>query len=192
LLKTAALQAWFGQDKGLAVTCARALKVGKATKDPTTAERVAKICSLRQANDQTHEAALVLARRAVELGEGHQYLMYFEMALGMAEYRCGHYAAAAPALLGASRLGAEDYHVSGTTAFYRAMSLFQRGKEAEARQLATEAASKMRPLPADAKNPLVGESTADDLILWMAYKEAKALIGFRARTAAPMPAEERR
>jgi WD40 repeat protein len=180
LLKTAALQAWFGQDKELAATCARALEVVKDTKDPTTAERVAKICSLRPSDDKTHEAALVLARRAVELGQGHGYLVYFQMALGMAEYRSGHYAVADAALLAASRLGGSNSYGSGTTAFYRAMSLFRQGQEAEARQLATEAAANMKPLPADEKNPLAGNASADDLIVWLAYKEAKALIKFDA------------
>src|SRR5262249_37136657 len=175
-IRTAALQAWFGQERELAATCDRALRVVRDTNDPTTAERVAKICSLRQAEDRTHEAALVLARRAVELGQGHGYFVYFQMGLGMAEYRCGHYAAAGAALLAASRLGTNHYHVSGTTAFYRAMSLFRQGKEVEARKLATEAAARMKPLPADEKNPLDGGSTADHLILWMAYKEAKALM----------------
>jgi hypothetical protein len=69
------------------------------------------------------------------------------------------------------------------------MSLFRQGKENEARQLALEAASKMRPLPKDEKNPLAGigidDNWQDDLILWMAYKEAKALIGFDAASTAP-------
>jgi WD40 repeat protein/serine/threonine protein kinase len=176
LLRTAALQAWFGQDKELAATCDRALRVVRDTKDPTTAERTAKICSLRQADDRTHKAALVLAWRAVEFGEGHVYYVYFQMGLGMSEYRSRHYAAADAALLAAAKLGDNNYHVSVTTAFYRAMSLFRQGKEAEARKLATEAAANMRPLPTDEKNPLDGDSTADDLILWMAYKEAKALM----------------
>jgi hypothetical protein len=34
----------------------------------------------------------------------------------------------------------------------------------------------MKPLPADERNPLVGTNNADDLILWMAYKEAKELL----------------
>src|SRR5262249_3678590 len=124
LLKTAALQAWFGQDKDLAATCARALRVVKDTKDPTLAERTAKICSLRAADDRTHDAALVLARRAVELGEGHGFMVYFQMGLGMAEYRSGHYAAANAALVAAARLGPTNYTVTVTSAFYRAMCLF--------------------------------------------------------------------
>jgi WD40 repeat protein/serine/threonine protein kinase len=186
LLRTAALQAWFGQEKELAATRDRALRVARDTTDPATAERVAKICSLRQADDRTHEAALILARRAVAIGQGHVYYVYFQMGLGMAEYRSGHYPAADAALLAASRLGGSMYSVSVTSAFYRAMSLYRQGKEAEARKLATEAAARMRPLPQDEKNPLDRDSSADDLIVWMAYKEAKGMIKF---DAAPPKAE---
>ena len=77
------------------------------------------------------------------------------------------------------------YFVTGTAAFYRAMSLFRQGKNDEARKLATEAAAKMKPLPADEQNPMAGGADHDDLILWLAYKEAKALIGFDAPPAAP-------
>jgi hypothetical protein len=38
----------------------------------------------------------------------------------------------------------------------------------------------MKPLPRDANNPLAAYVTHDDLILWLAYKEAKALIQFDA------------
>ncbi len=188
LLKFAALQAWYGQDKELAATCDRALKFAMSTKDPTTAERTAKICCLRQADAKTHEAALVLARRAVELGKNHDYLVYFQMCLGMAEYRCGHYVEANAALSTASRLtaGTERNIVDVTSSFYRAMSLFRQGNESEARKLAIKSVAKMRPIPADEKNPLAN-ANADDLIVWMAYKEAKALIRFDK----PVPVPER-
>jgi hypothetical protein len=49
----------------------------------------------------------------------------------------------------------------------------------------------MKPLPKDENNPLAGGVYAgdyqDDLILWLAYKEAKALIRFDAGT--PQKAE---
>ena len=77
----------------------------------------------------------------------------------------------------ASQLGAKNYYLPVTTAFYRAMSLFRQGKEAEARKLASEAVARMKPLPADENNPLNGGANADDLILWMAFKEANALFG---------------
>ena len=174
-ITSAATQAWFGQEKEFAATRDLVLKFVKDTKDPITAERTAKICSLRSSDEKTHDAALVLARRAVELGKRHPLLAYFQMALGMAEYRSGHYAAADSALLAASELGKSNYYIAGTAAFYRAMSLFKLGREAEAHKLATAASAKMKALPADEKYPLVGNANADDLILWMAYKEAKAL-----------------
>jgi hypothetical protein len=39
----------------------------------------------------------------------------------------------------------------------------------------------------DETNPLAGNASHDDLILWMAYKEAKALIQFEPAPAAPAP-----
>ena len=45
----------------------------------------------------------------------------------------------------------------------------------------------MKPLPKDEKNPLAGDAYYDDLILWLANKEAKALIKF---DAAPPPKAE--
>ena len=67
--------------------------------------------------------------------------------------------------------------VVGTSGFYRAMSLSRQGKGEEARTIAAEATGKMRSLPKDERNPLAGGAEQDDLILWMAYKEAKNLIG---------------
>jgi tetratricopeptide (TPR) repeat protein len=175
-LNTAALQAWFGQDKELAATCDRTLKHLKDTTNAALAEKAAKICSLRPLDEKTHESALVLAQRAVELGKGNAFEANFQMALGMAEYRSGNYANADAALLAAFQIGKGNYYVSWTSAFYRAMSLFQQGKEVEARKLAAEAISKMKPLPLNERYPLSGKSNADDLILWMAYKEAKELL----------------
>ena len=93
------IQAWLGQQKEYSATCDRVLELAKDTKEPTDAECAAKICSLRASDAKTHEAALDLARRAVELGKGNRLMCYFQMALGMAEYRCGHYAEADVALL---------------------------------------------------------------------------------------------
>jgi hypothetical protein len=97
------------------------------------------------------------------------------VALGMAEYRIGNYAAADQALLAAVKTPNES-RVPATSAFYRSMSLFRQGQKDEARKLALAAAAKMKPLPKDEDNPLSGEMNQDDLIVWMAYKEATALI----------------
>ena len=56
------------------------------------------------------------------------------------------------------------------------MSLSRQGKSDEARKLAIGAAAQMKPLPKDEQNPLANDAYWDDLILWLAYKEAKAMI----------------
>jgi hypothetical protein len=71
------------------------------------------------------------------------------------------------------------------------MSLFRQGRDAEARQLAKEAAAKMTPLPKDENNPLADGAGHDDLILWLAYKEAKLLIRFDAAPAAKPAADKK-
>src|SRR5262249_20568401 len=104
---------------------------------------------------------------------------WVQMALGMAEYRGGNYAAANEALLAVATVPNYPF-VTDTSAFYRAMCLFQQGKPDEARKLALATAAKMKPLPADEDNPLSGNLPHEDLMLWLAYKEARALLKFEA------------
>jgi hypothetical protein len=193
-MKLAALEAWLEQDKELAATCRWRLAWAKNTTNPETAGGVAKACCILPWSDQTQqEEVLALARTAVQLGKDSEGFPWHQMALGMAEYRSGHFPEADAALLAAAKSGHNSYYLAGTSALYRAMSLFRQGKENEARQLALEAASKMRPLPKDEQNSLAGISIGpdwdgvwfDDLIFWLAYKEAKALIGFGAAPTAP-------
>ena len=183
--RVAALQAWFGQEKELSSTCENLLSLAKDTQDPTVADKAARCCCLRQADPKRCAAALVLARRAVEHGKGYEWLAYFEMALGMAEYRSGHFAAADAALIAAMKEPGKYNTLSSTSAFYRAMGLFRQGKTDLARKLATEAAAKIKPLPVDEQKPLLGGGDENDLIMWLAYKEAKAMIQFDATPAAP-------
>jgi tetratricopeptide (TPR) repeat protein len=188
LLELAALQAWFGQEKELAAICRRGLALAKNTTVPETAERAAKVCCLLPSTDKAqHETALALARKAVELGKDNPNLLWFQMTLGLAEYRSGHFAEADAALIAAAKIGRDNFYVAGPSALYRAMSLFRQGKQEEARKLAIEAASKMKPLPCDEKDPLAGNAYHNDLIVWMAYKEAKAIIQFEPAPAAPAP-----
>jgi tetratricopeptide (TPR) repeat protein len=149
------------------------------TKNAEMARRTAQAVALRPSTDKGElEALLALGRKAVELNKGEWELL----ALGMAEYRNGHFAAADEALLSALK-ASQDLNASGIAAFYRAMSLFQQGKQDEARDLATKAAAEMKPLPRNEKNPLLDGATSENLILWIAYNEAKALIGLDAPPA---------
>jgi tetratricopeptide (TPR) repeat protein len=177
-LHVAVLQAWFGREKELAVTRQRILAFAKGSNEAATAARAARACGILPSPDKAQlEAALALGRKAVELGKGGEMNL---LALGMAEYRSGNFAAADEALLAAAKAGPKNPHTTGISSFYRAMSLFRQGKKDEARKLATAAAAKSKPLPKDEKNPLVGDAGPDDLVLWLAHKEAKAVIEFDA------------
>jgi len=103
----------------------------------------------------------------------------------MAEYRSGNYAAALEALLAAEKAGPNNPIAKGTAAFYRAMSLIRQEKPDEARKVAIAAAAQMKPLPKDEQNPFANGAYYDDLILWLAYKEAKAVIQFDAAPTNP-------
>jgi hypothetical protein len=192
-LRVAALQAWFRQEKGLAATRQRIQSFAKDTKEAMTAARAAEACSIMPCTDNVAlEAALALARAAMKLGKVGEFGEWNQLALGMAEYRSGNDAAADPAPRAAAQAGPNNPHITGTSAFYRAMSLFRQGKKAEARKLAISAAAKMKPLPVDEENPRAsvtpppcGGDTQEYLIMWLAYKEAKAMIEFDAHLAAP-------
>lgn len=183
-LDVAALQAWFGQEKEFAATRRQILAFAKGASEVLTAERAAKACSILPSGDGAElEAARALSRSAVKADKDAPSKL---LGLGMAEYRSGNDAAADAALLAAGNAGPDDPYSTGISAFYRAMSLYRQGKKDEARKLAIDATAKMKPLPEDEDNPLVGGAGHNDLILWLAYKEARALIRF------DVPAPERR
>jgi tetratricopeptide (TPR) repeat protein len=195
LQKVGALQAWFAQDQVFAVTRQRALATARGTKDAGVAGRMAMAVSILPPADKADvEAALALARSAVKVGGSGPHNL---LALGMAEYRSGNDAASEKALVTAAKAGSPAW-LAGTAAFYRAMSLFRQGKPDEARTLAAQTAARMKPFPHDEENPLAaaepdvaGDSHADNLILWLACKEAKALIHFDAAPAAAAPRDAR-
>src|SRR5262249_12178326 len=158
------------------------------TFDPKMWDHLARICCLRpRPHTEQQENALALARKVAALNIGDFNL---KLTLGMAKYRSGSFVEA-DATLRAAANGAKklnDPQLPGTATFYRAMALFRQGKEDEARKLAIEAAAQMKPLPKDDKNPLAGGASLDDLMLWLAYKEAKGLIQF---DDVPAPSEKK-
>jgi WD40 repeat protein/tetratricopeptide (TPR) repeat protein len=175
-LRVSALQAWFGMDKELANGRARILASAQGTNEGHIADCAAKACSLTPSPDKAErEAALAFGRTGVKVSNGNAWNL---LSLGMAEYRNGEYAAADKTLFSATQAVNYPPQMATIAAFYRAMSLFQQGKEDEARKLAREAAAKMKPLPKNENNPLADNVSHDDLILWLAYKEAKTLIDF--------------
>jgi hypothetical protein len=70
------------------------------------------------------------------------------------------------------------------------MSLWRFGREGEACAVASKAAAGMKPLPGDDQGPVAVNFNPDNmiLILWLACKEAAAMIGLaepRAASAKP-------
>jgi hypothetical protein len=106
---------------------------------------------------------------------------WYQMTLGMAEYRSGNHAKAVEALTRAQAAASVDAEgryrelIRGTAGFYHAMSLSRQGKQAEARALFTATEAAMQPFPADEQR-LPDDANHDDLILWLACKEAKAML----------------
>jgi hypothetical protein len=100
----------------------------------------------------------------------------------MAEYRSARYAAADESLAVAAQLASTvdgaDYQarLEGIASFFRAMSLYQQGKPAGARALFTATEARMKPLPSDGHNVISANEHQDDVILWLACKEAKTLL----------------
>src|SRR5262249_53291983 len=135
-------------------------------------------CILPSTDSEILEAALALARTAEKVGRGTQDRVWHLLALGMAEHRSGNYAAADEALRAADKAGPNNRYIAGISRFYRAMNMFRQGQKEDARGLAITAKAKMHPLPMDEGNPLADDRDHDDLILWLAYREANAMVQF--------------
>jgi hypothetical protein len=175
-LKVAVLQAWFDQPADLKATFQRTAEHASATRNPDDADIVAETGLLRPSTDQVDlQSAVYFARRAVQLGSGHDALPRYQLALGMAQYRTAQYSAADETLTVAALGAKDDPRLPITSSLYRAMTMARLGKDADARALLQDAKAKMRPLPDDEQNPMSG-AAPEDLELWLAYKEAKALL----------------
>jgi WD40 repeat protein/serine/threonine protein kinase len=178
-LTLATWQTWFGQDADYEATRRRLIQQAEGTDQAGTAERAAKAACLRPSTDAALLAkALDLARRGVELGNGSQLLPWYQLSLGLAEYRAGQYAAAEQTLAIAGQKVGEYREMLGIARLFRAMSLFRQDKPEEARKLFSQAEAEMPSLPQDERKPLVdGKPVSHDvLICWLAYKEAKSML----------------
>jgi eukaryotic-like serine/threonine-protein kinase len=179
-------QAWLGQNADYDATRHRLVQQAEGTGQAMTADRAAKVACLQPSTDAALLTnALSLAQRAVELGKKDQYLPWYQLALGLAEYRNGQFAAADRTLTIAEQtagdnhdLPVNDQHkIQGTARLFRAMSLFRRDKPEDARKLFSQAEAQMAPLPTDETKPIVDGRLAsrDGMIYWLAYKEARNL-----------------
>jgi tetratricopeptide (TPR) repeat protein len=184
-MKVAALQVWFGQDANYAATCRRWIEAAEgAAKDADVRERAAKNWCLRASGDVAMlPRVLGLAREAATAELNVDQRPWYQQALGMAEFRAGNDETAESAFLRAEQAAETDnWHpelrpfILSPSRFFRAMMLFRKGKTEEAKRLFHEAEAQMPPLPENAARTLPVEVTQDQLLCWLAYKEARALL----------------
>jgi tetratricopeptide (TPR) repeat protein len=186
-LVLASWQTWFDQVADYEATRRRAVQLAEGTDQAPTAERAARVFCLRPSSDAALLAqALKLARRGVELGQSDPALPWYELALGIAEYRNGLATAAEATLTIAEKAVAdnrffpadEQRRLQGAARAFRAMSLFRQDRAEEARSLLRQVEAEIPASPEDANKPLIDGNMAPHnvLIWWLAYKEAKSLI----------------
>lgn len=177
----AALQAWFGQAEDLARTRARVPAFARDTNSLPLAYYTAKVCGMFPSTGNAElEQALTLARTGMTIRD----MEWTQLSLGMVEYRRGDFESAEKTLIKAAEIDPKGTQAPILADFYRAMVLERRGKSDDARKLAAATAARMRPIPKDEKDLMAGGADYDDLILWMAYKEAKALLKLEQAPAA--------
>ena len=119
--------------------CQSMLERFKDTTDRPTADRVAKASLFVPNSGADLALASQLADRAV-LGGDHQWMCYFQLCKGLAEYRCGRYQSAADWLAKSVSVTRKSWpyaFVEGAACL--AMSQFRLGHAEEARSLLAEA-----------------------------------------------------
>jgi hypothetical protein len=183
-LRLAVWQAWFGQDAEYEATRRRLLEQAESIEDgevEKALDRAAKAYCLRPATNTVELGrALELAQRALRRAKANDpWRPWYQMALGLAEYRNGQFAAAEQTLSAAERaFPSQRYDARDVARLFRVMSLWRQNRPEEARQLFGEAEAGMPRFPVDEQRPYAERRNLDHeaLICWLAYKEARALL----------------
>ena len=178
-LTLAAWQAWFGSEPDYEICRERMVQMATDTDAALTAEAAAKAYCLRPStNAVLLVKALNLAQLGVKLRKGTPWLPWYQLSLGLAEYRNGQYADAEQTLAIADQTAGKYQDIPATARLFRAMSLFQLGRADEARQLFNQAEAHMPPFPPDPGKPVIqGKTVSHDVMIgWLAYQEAKSLL----------------
>jgi serine/threonine protein kinase len=183
-MDVAAWQSWLGMDAEHEVTSRRMIAWAATAQKPEDVERAGKLTCIRPIADPSlRKAVLELVRRAVKEGKDSPWLAYFQISLGMAEFRDGGFAEAEKILRPFGPANEPSVIMGATAQFYRAMTLFRLGRADEARGVFAAASARMSPPPADDAELMAGKPGHDVLILWLACKEARTLLGLPPATS---------
>jgi serine/threonine protein kinase/Leucine-rich repeat (LRR) protein/Flp pilus assembly protein TadD len=180
-LKVAALQVWFGRNAEHAAFCARMITSAEmAGATESTRERAVKQWCFRPSDDVAMlDRVLALARKAAR-SDAKDLQVWYQQTLGMAEFRAGNDAAAEAAFRQAEQLAETQpelqQFIRTPSRFFRSMILFRNGKEEEAEKLFRTTEAEMQPVPEKGEQLLPLRVTQDELLCWLAHREAKALL----------------
>jgi tetratricopeptide (TPR) repeat protein len=172
--QTAPLLLWAGNVEGYRRHRREMLARFGNTQDPVIAERTAKVCLLQHGGTEELRLSAQLAELAVRTGQGRAELPYFELALALADYRRGQFAAAEERLGKLLASGKGEWNLAGPGYLVLAMTRQRQGQEARAREAlgaANQVLQKRMPRWADA-----GAGWHDWLICQLLRREAEALI----------------
>jgi tetratricopeptide (TPR) repeat protein len=179
-MRNAALEVWFGRAAEHAALCQRWLTWAGAHPQFTVKGRAAAMVNLGPVADpQLRASAFNLARQAVEAAPNNALIVWYRLTLGVAAYRLERYPEAERMLLESEQDGPSIWHPPArtcTSKLFRAMMLFRQDQLDAARRLFTEAEAATPPLPADVQWSLAEGADYDDLMLWLSYREARALL----------------
>jgi serine/threonine protein kinase/tetratricopeptide (TPR) repeat protein len=179
-MRNAALEVWFGREAEHAALCRWLVPWAEAQQRFVLKGRAAAMVGLRPVADlQIRTTALALARQAATAAPANALIVWYRLTLGVAEYRLGHYPEAERILRSSEQDGPHEWHPAtrtGTSKFFRAMMLFRQGQPDVARRLFAEAEAETPPLPEALEWTLSEGADFDDLMVWLACKEARALI----------------
>ena len=175
-LKLAGLLAWFGREEEWEAFARSFLEKAKALGYPNRMVAASRAALLRSPGDpEVTEVAIRVARRAAEMRPDFSLNRF---ALGMAELREGNYAAADEVLQSAVA-AKSTFQKQRISKCYRAIARFHLGDEPGARLLISdmEKRNRFKSPPGNGAYPFAGPNVViEDLMWWLAYREAKDLL----------------
>jgi hypothetical protein len=185
-LKLAGFQYWLGRKAEYSVTYRGLMERAEQNPDDGYVIGHAAIawCVDPSGDPNSRGQALRLAQNAVKFAKDAWEMAWVQRTLALTNYRAGNYSEAEKALIPASEAtkhfdGSErnlKESFQASLDFIRSMILSRTGHMEEARTLFATGESEMKPLPPDDRQIFESNSAFHEVMVWLAYKEAKALL----------------
>jgi WD40 repeat protein/serine/threonine protein kinase/tetratricopeptide (TPR) repeat protein len=144
------------------------------TPEPVIAEEIAAACLLAPGAVEHRQRLSQLADRCVARGYNHGYLVYFQLAKGMAHYRDGRLTSAVDWLEKSRRYPVLSKEMRAQS--FLAMAFHRLGQREKARGALDKARQLMEQAPKAAGSVAMFERSADRIMGQISYREAAALL----------------